>query len=720
MTNQENTGNRSGMESALYCVAVMSRMLSNPLQMDQIRHQFDNGADRLNALELARVFNEMGFKSLVKSKDLARLSPEVLPAILATKAGGYLIMAKMSPQENQAFVQMPGALRGKWLPLTELTNVCTGEVILVKKKAMAGQEGQEENQFGLGWFMRASLKYRSILRDCFLASFFVQVFALASPLIFMLVIDKVLNHNSLSTLDVLVFALIVITLFEIALNALRTYLMSHTANRIDLMLGMRLFKHLLSLPLNYFETRRVGDTIARMRELDTVRQFITGSGLMSFLDLFFVLVFLAVMFLFSTYLTLIVVCVMPLLFLTSFLITPILRGRLEDKYSIGANNQSFLVEVVSGIETIKSSAAEPRIKQRWEERLSSFVKSGFSSGQISNLNSQVTTIISKALTVGLLYMGAKEVMAGDLTVGQLIAFNMLSARVVAPILRLSQIWKEYQQVKVATRRIADILGSPAEAGFSAERVQLPEIQGKVQFEDVSFRYRPDGPAILSDISFTVEPGEVIGIVGSTGSGKTTLVKLLQRLYVPERGKVLVDDYDISLADASWLRRQIGVVVQDGVLFNGSILENITFNNSGIEMEKVIDASKLAGAHEFITKLPNGYDTQVGERGCQLSTGQRQRIAIARALTFNPRMLIFDEATSFLDYESEQRVQRNMKKICEGRTVFVVAHRLSTVRHADRILTIEGGKLIENDSPEALITRGGRYATLHAIQDGSHA
>jgi subfamily B ATP-binding cassette protein HlyB/CyaB len=486
------------------------------------------------------------------------------------------------------------------------------------------------------------------------------------------------------------------------------------------MLGVQLFKHLMTLPLSYFENRKIGETIARMRELETVRQFITGSGIMLILDLFFLVVFLVVMFLFSPFLSLIVLVALPFLFCASFFITPFLHDKLQDKYTSNAGNQSFLVETLGGIETIKAAAAEPRIQEKWENRLTQHVKNGFRSSHLANLISQSTTLVSKMLSVLLLWFGAKEVLAGNLTVGQLIAFNMLSSRAIAPILRLSQIWKEFQQVKISIARIGDIFNCPGEPGFDPHRVTLPAIVGNVAFDRVSFRYRPEGLTVLNEVSFSVAAGEVIGIVGSTGSGKTTLAKLLQRLYVPERGRVLIDGVDLSMADASWLRRQIGVVVQDSVLFNSSIRDNITLNAPELEIEAVIEAAKLAGAHSFIMELQHGYDSPVGERGVQLSTGQRQRLAIARALATNPRMLIFDEATSALDYESELVIQRNMKEICQGRTVFIIAHRLSTVRHADRIITLEKGIVVENNTPEILLTLGGRYATLHNIQEGIYA
>ncbi len=706
---------KSNADSAIFCAAVLTRMRGTPIDLEHLRHHFSprNGDKSFSVIDLIRIFKELNIKAVPTQKKLDKLHTSFFPLIAVAKSGDFLLVTKR--EKEQILVQRPGQQRAEWETLHELEEELTGESLLIKNM----EKSHRKESFGLMWFVRAAVKYRGILRDCILASLFVQFFALMSPLVFMIVIDKVLNNKSLSTLDVLIFALIVISIFEIALNALRTYLISHTANRIDLTLGVQLFRHLLRLPLSYFENRQVGDTLARMKELETVRQFITGSGLLLFIDLIFLVIFLAVMWVFSKFLTSLVLLFLPIIFGCSFVLTPLLRNKLEDKYSSNSANQSFLVETLAGIETVKSSAAEPKIHQKWEERLSSHVKHGFRSGHWANMINQSMTSLSKLMSILLLYFGAKEVLAGNLTVGQLIAFNMLSARVVAPIIRLSQIWKEFQQAKISVNRIADIFDCLPEPGFMPGKVSLPEIKGEVVFEHVSFRYTPDGPLILDDVSFSIKPGEIVGIVGSTGSGKTTLIKLLQRLYTPEKGRIMIDGADLSKADSSWLRRQMGVVIQDGVLFNASIRDNITLNNPQLEIEEVIRAATLSGAHPFIMDLPEGYDTMTGERGAKLSTGQRQRLAIARALAADPSMLILDEATSSLDYESEQIVQNNMKKICRGRTAFIIAHRLSTVRDADRILTFEKGRLIENDSPQSLLKSQGRFAMLHKIQEGSN-
>ncbi len=702
--------------SGLFCLSLVSRLYGAPLDADHVRHHFISN-EKTTPIALARCFGRIGYSVRVTTKRVERLRPELFPVVVHLRDGSFAVLAKSNPVKRQVLVQEASAIRAVWETVASLEQRSTGTILLLRpqKTFVAGTK-----TFGVSWLLQRVRKYTGVLRDCVLATLFVQLFALLSPLVFMLVIDKVLSNNSLTTLDVLVLALVVVSLFEILLNVVRSYLLSHTANRMDLMLGVEVFRHLLSLPLSYFENRRVGDTIARMRELDTVRRFITGSGLMLLLDLFFIGLFLLVMYLFSPFLFVIVLISLPFLFGASFIVTPLLRDRLEDTYASGAENQSFLVETIAGMETIKAAAAEPRLRERWEARLAGHVKNGFRSGHLVNLVNQSTAFASKGLTVLLLYFGAKEELQGNLTVGQLIAFNMISSRVVAPIVRLSQIWKEFQQVRVAVARIGDIFRCLPEPGFDPNRVSLPRLKGDIVFDRVTFSYQVDRSPVLSEVSFSVSAGEVVGIVGSTGSGKTTVAKLLQRLYVPNQGRILIDGVDISTADASWLRRQIGVVTQDGVLFNGTIRENIALNNSGLDLEAVIGAAELAGAHSFIMDLSNGYDTPVGERGIYLSAGQRQRFAIARALATNPRMLIFDEATSALDYESELQVRRNMEKICAGRTVLIIAHRLSSVRHADRILTIEQGRLLENDSPDALLARDGRYARLHRIQEGCHA
>jgi subfamily B ATP-binding cassette protein HlyB/CyaB len=475
----------------------------------------------------------------------------------------------------------------------------------------------------------------------------------------------------------------------------------------------------MALPMAYFQARRVGDSVARVRELENIRNFLTSSALTLIIDLFFTFVFLGVMFYYSPLLTWIVFGSLPVYIAISSGVTPLFRRRLDEKFRRGAENQAFLVESVTGIETLKTMAVEPQMQRRWEEQLAGYVSASFRVLSLGNTASQVVQFVSKVVTAATLYFGAKLVIDGSLSVGELVAFNMLAGRVSAPVLRLAQIWQDFHQARLSVARLGDILNTTAEPTYLAGRARLPAIRGDIKFDHVTFRYRIDGPEILHDVSFDVPAGQTVGIVGPSGSGKSTFAKLVQRLYVPESGRVLVDGVDLAMADPAWLRRQIGIVLQENVLFNVSVRENIALADPAMPMEQIIAAARLAGAHDFILELSEGYDTVLGERGSTLSGGQRQRIAIARALVTDPRILIFDEATSALDYESERIIQQNMREIAKGRTVLVIAHRLSTVRAMDRIVTLERGRLVEDGTHDALIGTGGRYASLHRLQAGIH-
>jgi len=425
------------------------------------------------------------------------------------------------------------------------------------------------------------------------------------------------------------------------------------------------------------------------------------------------------MFLYSPLLTWIVLASFPFYIGISALATPLFRRRLDEKFQRGAQNQAFLVESVTGVETLKAMAVEPQMQRRWEEQLAGYVAASFRVTSLGHTASQAVQLVNKLVIAGMLYFGAKLVIEGDLTVGELVAFNMLAGRVSAPVLRLAQIWQDFHQARLSIARLGDILNTAAEPTYNPTRAALPAIRGEVAFEHVTFRYRIDGPEVLHDVTFSVPAGQVVGIVGPSGSGKSTVAKLIQRLYVPESGRIMVDGIDLAMVDIAWLRRQIGVVLQESVLFNRSVRDNIALPDPSVPMERVIAAATQAGAHDFILELPEGYDTIVGERGSNLSGGQRQRIAIARALISDPRILIFDEATSSLDYESERVIQQNMQEIAKGRTVFVIAHRLSAVRWSDRIITIERGRVIEDGTHDELVRTGGRYATLYRMQGGIH-
>jgi subfamily B ATP-binding cassette protein HlyB/CyaB len=699
-------------DPGLYVLVSMLRFHGIGAAPEQIWHRCGSAA--IDVSGMLRCAKELGLKVRTLKTGWARLVKTPLPAIAALRDGSYLLLAKAS--DDKVIVQLPSKTSPELMTRARFEELWDGRLVLMARRAGLTELGR---RFDVTWFLGAIHKYRHMLGEVLLASFFLQLFALVSPLFFQVVIDKVLVHRSIGTLDVIVIGLVAIAVFETVLGGLRTYLFAHTTNRIDVELGARLFRHLLALPIAYFQARRVGDSVARVRELENIRTFLTSSALTLVIDLFFTFVFLFVMFLYSPLLTWIVLASFPFYIGISAAATPLFRQRLNEKFQRGAENQAFLVESVTGIETLKAMAVEPQMQRRWEEQLAGYVSASFRVQRLGNVASQGVQFVSKIVTAATLFFGAKLVIDGSLSVGELVAFNIMSGRVSAPVLRLAQIWQDFHQARISVARLGDILNTAPETSVNPGRAALPAIRGEVIFEHVTFRYRIDGPEVLHDVSFRAAPGQIIGIVGPSGSGKSTLTKLVQRLYVPEGGRVLVDGADLALVDTAWLRRQIGVVLQENILFNRSVRDNIALADPTLPMESVIAAATLAGAHAFIMELPEGYDTIVGERGSSLSGGQRQRVAIARALITDPRILIFDEATSALDYESERIIQDSMKEIARDRTVFIIAHRLSTVRRTDRILTIERGRLVEDGSHDELINTGGRYASLYRIQAGIH-
>ncbi|MCP5160237.1 MAG: type I secretion system permease/ATPase [Hahellaceae bacterium] len=702
---------QKSLDSGLACLVMLARFHQVAADAGQLQHHYGQHDRPFGERELIRAARHLQLKARSHTTAWSKLVNQALPAIALLQDGRYVILARVA--DDKVLLQDPAQGQPQTLSADEFQAQWQGRLILVTKRSLLPGVG---SQFDIRWFIPAILKYKKLLGQVFVASFVIQLLALVSPLFFQVVIDKVLVHQGLTTLDVLCFGLVVVSVFDVLLNGLRTYVFSHTTNRVDVTLGARLFDHLLHLPIAFFKSRRVGDTVARVRELDSIRNFITGTALTLVLDLFFTLVFFAVMYYYSPTLTWIVLGSLPFYIGLSLWVTPILRGRLDEKFKRGAENQSFLVEAVSGVETLKAMAVEPQMQRRWEEQLAGYVSAAFKANHLGNIANQIAGLVNKIVTVLILWVGATLVMGGDLSIGQLIAFNMIAGRVSGPILRLVQLWQDFQQAGISIKRLGDILNLPTEPGHNPNRTTLPQLRGRVTLEHVTFRYQPDRPEVLKDLSLDVKPGEIIGIVGRSGSGKSTLTKLIQRLYVPESGRVRVDGIDLAQMEPAWLRRQVGVVLQENLLFNRSVKDNIALSDPSLPMERVIQAAKLAGAHDFILELPEGYDTVVGEQGASLSGGQKQRIAIARALIGNPRILIFDEATSALDYESERVIQDNMRAICQHRTVFIIAHRLSTVRIADRIIVVEQGRLVESGPHEQLLAKGGYYAKLHSHQN----
>jgi subfamily B ATP-binding cassette protein HlyB/CyaB len=696
--------------AAISLIAGYYRIAADPAQL---RHQLALTGRLADAEDLVRAANLLELKSrVIRSVTAQRLGAIPFPAILELKEGGFAVLA-VAAEKGKVRLVDPIARTAKEVSLEEAEALSSGEALLVTRRL--GGAGVDPNTFGFRWFWPSILRYRRPLAHVLVASLFVQLFALATPILFQLVVDKVLVHKGVSTLVVLIVGMVTLGLFESVLQFLRSYTLSHTTNRIDVELGRRLFHHLFRLPLAYFETRAAGQTVARMRELETIRSFLTGQGLTALLDLVFTIVFIGVMFIYSVKLTLVVLISIPVYVLIAAVLRPILREQINERFNRGARSQQFLVESIVGAQTLKAASVEPMMQAQWEERLASYVSKSFDAGVTGALGQNMIQYVSKVTTALILFFGAQSVIEGSMSVGELIAFNMIASQVVQPILRLSQLWQDFQQVQVSVARLGDILNAPPEP-VPQNLLTLPPPRGAIEFRNVTMRYRPEAADVLRNVTLSIAAGEVIGIVGPSGSGKSTLTKLIQRLYSPQMGQVMIDGVDVAQLDPGWLRRQIGVVLQENILFNRTIHENIALGDPAMPRVMVMQAARLAGADEFIAGLPQGYDTMIEERGANLSGGQRQRIAIARALATNPRILILDEATSALDYDSERIIQENMRAIVRGRTVIIIAHRLAAVRPCTRIVGMQRGEIVEVGSHEELLRReAGLYAHLWDLQ-----
>ncbi len=696
--------------SGLDCVRAIGLYLDQSVDPDALWRDFASAQDGFDRQAVVRSLQAMGLRVHLRPSTAAHLRRAVFPALIEWRDGSFALLGRVA--QDQAYLQVPGESGMQCLPLAQLLPRLAPHWMAVATHEHAGPS----ERFGPAWFVGALLRHKALLGETVLASMALQVFALISPFAFQVVIDKVLVHRGLGTLDVIVLGLAISSLFEVVLTALRTYVLTHTTHRVDAELGARIFAHLMALPMTFFASRRVGEVLARVREMEGIRAFLTGTGLGSGVDLVFTVFFLAVMAHYSPALTWVVVASLPLFLGISVVLMPLLHRHVEDRFARAAENQAFLVEAIAGVETIKSMNAQARFQRQWEERLAAYVRASFKTGHLANLTQQGVQLVNKALGLVLLWLGARLVLAGDLTVGQLIAFNMLAARVSAPILRLSTLWQEFQQMRVSMQRLGDILDAPAEVPAQASQT-LDRLQGQVCLDAVSFRYRPDGRDILRQISLTVQPGELVGIVGSSGSGKSTLAKLLLRLYLPSSGRILLDGADLVGMHPAQIRRQVTVVTQEVTLFSRSVRDNVAMGQVDARLEDIVQAAKLAGADDFIRKLPQGYDTVLGERGTLLSGGQRQRIAIARALLLQPRVLILDEATSMLDADTEMRFWAQIRRIARERTVLAITHRLSSVLDMDRILVLEDGVLVEEGAPTALLRQAGRFADLYRLQMG---
>lgn len=697
-------------DSGLACFMIVMKFHGIPITKEQADSlAVLDGGKKAGEMEIIQSANALKMRAKLCRLKINKLGNITAPIIAKNKNGEFFIIAKS--QEEDFMVLFPDKIQPEVLSKEELAQIWDGTSVLITKKGIVDREAV----FSFKWFIPTILKFKKEFIQVLLAVFIIQILGILTPVMTQVVVDKVLVHRSISTLNVIVIGIAIVYVYELILGLSKNYVFTHTTNRIDVMLSYKLFKHLFALPLKYFESRRVGETVARVRELDSIRNFLTGTPLSSMIDLVFIIVYIVVLFCYNKMLTIIVICSIPVYAILSAIVTPLFKKRLDEKFETGANTQSFLVESITGVQTVKSYALEPKFEKKWGDLQSDYVRASYRTSMVSATAGTTGQFIQKVFDLLILFFGAKAVMDGNFSVGQLVAFRMLSGRVSGPVLRLVQLWQEYQQASLSVKRIGDIFNTAPEPILNANQAVMPKINGKIVFDKVHFRYNPQGGEVIKDMSFEIEPGTIVGVVGRSGSGKSTISKLIQRLYIPEGGKISIDGMDISLVNPAMLRKQIGVVLQENFMFNGTVIENISIHYPAASMEQIIHCAKIAGAHDFILELPNGYNTVIGEKGMGLSGGQKQRVAIARAILANPRILIFDEATSALDYESESIIQNNLKEICKGRTVLIIAHRLSTLKDAQKIMVIDKGRLVEYDTHEQLMRQEGLYCHLYNQQ-----
>ncbi|MBW4431674.1 MAG: type I secretion system permease/ATPase [Pelatocladus maniniholoensis HA4357-MV3] len=705
----------SSRNATLACLQMVSQYFGMPFRKENIRKAIANNhkdATKPVSLQLCGAIADfMGLKAQLVTVPASAMNRLPTPALIHWQ-DSMAVVYETSDRQIVLGVPERGIVRQK---MTEFLKNWgeQAQVLLLTTTSSTPQQ-----KFGLSWFLPSLNRHRTVLLEVLIASFFVQLFGLANPLMIQVIIDKVLVQNSIDTLQVLGVFLLLAAIFEAVLGTLRTYLFAEATNRIDLALGSEIIDHLLRLPLRYFDRHPVGELATRVNELENIRSFLTGTALTVVLDSVFSVIYIVVMVIYSWVLTLVSLSTIPLFAILSLVAAPIVRRQLREKAERNAQTQSYLVEVLSGIQTVKAQNIELRTRWQWQEHYARYVSSGFKTIVTSTAASSASNFLNQLSGLLVLWVGAYLVLKGELSLGQLIAFRIIAGYVTSPLLRLLQLWQNFQQTALSLERLSDIVDTPQEVTqIDQDNIPMPVIQGAVTYENVSFRFAASGSLQLDNINLAFPAQRVVGVVGMSGSGKSTLMKLLPRLYELNAGRILIDGYDISKVELYSLRSQIGIIPQDTLLFDGTVIENIALTNPEASSEEVITAAKIAVAHDFIMNLPNGYNTRVGERGSALSGGQRQRIAIARTILQNPQLLILDEATSALDYDTERQVCTNLIQAFRGRTMFIITHRLSTIQQADEIVLMHQGKVAERGTHNQLMHQRGRYYHLYQQQDG---
>lgn len=697
--------------TALNCFIAVARHHGIDLTVERLAHDHAIGDAEPPTSKLLRIAEGCGFKAQTAVLDwnsLAAQPPAVFPLLLRLHNGNTVVAIGFSPNSSELLIADPIADRPGAIPLTResIETAWTGETIFLKRVYRVSDENQP---FGIRWFIPEILRQRSLFRDVVIAALTLNVIALALPIFFQLVIDKVLTHQSYSTLYVLAFGAALCIAFEAMFGYLRQYLLLYATTKIDLRLATRVFAHLVSLPVVFFEKTLAGVLTQHMQQNRRIREFLTGRLLITLLDLSALVVFIPVLFLYSVKLTIILLLFCTAIALVIVVLIGPFRRRLLLLYQAEAQRQGLLVETIHGMATVKSMALEPLRRKEWENRVAQATGMHFRVGQISAAAQAATQLLDKLMLITIIAVGARDVFANVISVGALVAFQMLSSRVSGPLVQAVSLIHEYQETLLSVRMLGEVMNRPVEPNLGTRGLR-PQIRGEVAFENVIFSYGP-GQRAIDGVSFTIPAGSVVGIVGRSGSGKTTLARLVQGLYPIQEGMVRFDGLNVRDIDVVHLRRSIGVVLQETFLFHGTVRENIAMTKSDATFEEVLTAARMAGADEFIDQLPQGIDTMLEEGGANLSGGQKQRLAIARALLPQPRILIFDEATSSLDPESETIVRRNLATIARGRTLLMITHRLSALIKADTIFVMNHGRIVAAGPHHELIQQPGLYQNL---------
>ena len=704
---------RGPIDAPMACFQMLSQFFNVPFRRDVVKRVLLNQQERMGSISLqacGAIAEMMGLNAQLYGAPSAAIGQIQTPSMVQWN-DRLVVIFSASAQELTIAIPEEGIRR---ISIDDFVQAADDNIEVV---SLQKTQYTPEQRFSLKWFWPSIVKYRKVLIEVLIASIFVQMFALANPLMVQIIIDKVISQGSVDTLNVLGGLLIGVALFEGVLTAIRTNLFADTTNRIDVALGSQVINHLLHLPMRYFGRRPVGELASRVNELENIRQFLTGTALTVVLDAIFSVVYIAVMMVYSPLLTVVALSTVPLFALLTLTVAPVLRQQVREKAERNAETQAYLVEAVSGIETVKAQNIELSTRWQWQQKYARYVSAGFKTVITSSTAGSLSSFLNKLSGLLLLWVGCYLVLQGELTLGQIIAFRIIAGYVTQPLLRLIQLWQNFQETALSLERLSDILDHPQEVeGDDRNNIPMPTIKGAVNYENVSFRFKDNGPLQLKSVNLSFSPGQFVGIVGQSGSGKSTLMKLLMRLYDPAEGRITVDRYDVRKVDLYSLRRQIGMVLQDSLLFDGTVQENIALTNPDASVEEIVNAAKIAFAHEFIMDLPNGYNTRVGERGSGLSGGQRQRIAIARVVLQNPNLLILDEATSALDYNSERQVCTNLATAFSHRTVFFITHRLSTIRQSDTIVMMDNGVVAEQGTHDELMALRGRYYTLYQQQE----